>query len=247
MKITSFISFTVACLSWLSGVSQVTCSGTARDENDQPVPNIYIINKRSGTGSFGNAGGSFTIDCLKEDTLMIGALGYMPRYVCMKDSSYKREYTFLIYLERKFEQLAEVQVFAPRDLEKIKADINKLGYDKTDYMLSGIDAAQSPITFLYQQFSRKEKSKRLVAQMENEDRKRELLKELFRIYVDWEIIALSNEEFDAFTDFINVSDEFMRASSQYDFLVYVKERFNDYKRWKRGQKLDESDYDYNRD
>jgi hypothetical protein len=85
-----------------------------------------------------------------------------------------------------------------------------LGYDERDYMLSGINAVQSPITFLYQQFSRKEQSKRQVAYMENEDRKRELLKELFRLYVDYDIISLSDEQFDDFITYLNVSDEFLK-------------------------------------
>ncbi|MDZ4821886.1 MAG: hypothetical protein SH856_00315 [Flavobacteriales bacterium] len=227
--------------------SQITIYGTARDENDQAIPNTYIINKRSEAGSFGNPNGTFAATCLKNDTVMIGALGFMPRYVCMKDSLDKPAYTFTIYLDRKYEQLAAVQVFAPRDLDQIREDIEKLGYNKNDFMLSGINAAESPITFLYQQFSRTERSKRLVAEMENADRKRELLKELFRIYVDWEIIALNDSDFDAFIDYINISDEYMKSASQYDFLVYVKERFSDYKIWKRGQHLDDGDYNYDKD
>ncbi|MBL7941892.1 MAG: hypothetical protein JNM00_03960, partial [Flavobacteriales bacterium] len=171
----------------------------------------------------------------------------VPRYVNFADSSLKSSYHIVLYLDRKFIRLPEVEVFAPRDLARIKEGIDKLGYSKNDYMISGIDAAQSPITFLYQQWSRTERSKRLVAELENADRKRELLKELFRIYVDWEIINLNEEAFDDFVDYINVSDEFLKTCSQYEFLVYVKERFADYKIWKRTQGLHDSDYNYDRD
>jgi hypothetical protein len=144
--------------------------------------------------------------------------------------------------------MAAVEIFAPRDLEQIQQDINKLGYNEKDYMLSGINAAQSPITFLYQQFSKKERSKRQVAIMENDDRKRELLKELFRLYVDYQIIELNNEEFDSFVDYLNVSDEFMINSSQYDFLIYVRDRFKDYKVQLRQKKqLQGSDFEYDKD
>jgi hypothetical protein len=144
--------------------------------------------------------------------------------------------------------MAAVEIFAHRDLEQIQQDINKLGYNEKDYMLSGINAAQSPITFLYQQFSKKERSKRQVAIMENDDRKRELLKELFRLYVDYQIIELNNEEFDSFVDYLNVSDEFMINSSQYDFLIYVRDRFKDYKVQLRQKKqLQGSDFEYDKD
>jgi hypothetical protein len=115
-------------------------------------------------------------------------------------------------------------------------------------MLSGINAAASPITFLYQQFSKVERSKRQVAYLENEDRKRELLKELFRLYVDYEIIVLNDEQFDDFITYLNVSDDFLKNSSQYDFLIYVKDRFRDYKIFLRqNQRMQPADFDYDKD
>jgi hypothetical protein len=65
--------------------------------------------------------------------------------------------------------------------------------------------------------------------------------------VDYDIISLNNEEFDEFVTFINVPDEFLINSSQYDFLIYVKERFADYRMWKRRQGLNSGDYDYDKD
>jgi hypothetical protein len=65
--------------------------------------------------------------------------------------------------------------------------------------------------------------------MRNDDRRRALLKELFRKYVDNDIISLGNEEFDAFVDFCAVSDSFLKGSTQYDFIMYVKNRFEVYR------------------
>lgn len=226
---------------------QIRVNGRILDEYENGIPNVYIISKSSGQGSFGNPDGSFSVDCGRDETLMFGALGYSPRYVSFADSIPKATYEVFLYLDKKYVRLPEVEVFAPRDLAKIKEDIDKLGYDKNDYMLSGIDAAQSPITFLYQQWSRTERSRRLVAEFENADRKRALLKELFRIYVDWEIIHLSADDFDAFVDYINVSEDFMKHCSQYEFLIFVKERFADFKIWRRNQGLEDIDYEYDRD
>ena len=87
---------------------------------------------------------------------------------------------------------------------------------------------ESPITALYQAFSRRERNKRLVAEMRNNDRRRELLKELFRKYVDNDIITLDNADFDDFVDFSNVSENFMKTSTQYEFIMYIKKRFEVY-------------------
>lgn len=241
-----FLSDHIAAQSQHSSEIRVSC--IVLDENAQPLSNIIVVNKRTRTGTFGNSNGRFSISCFKTDTLTITSLGFYSREISFRDSIDKEEYSLKIFLETRAYSTAEVVVFAPRDLEKIQDDISKLGYNERDYMLSGLDAAQSPITFLYQQFSKKERSKRLVSQLENEDRKRDLLKELFQHYVTYDIIKLSDDEFDTFIDFIHVSDEFMKSSSQYDFLMYVKFRFKDYQVYKRQKKtMTDGDFDYDKD
>ncbi|MFN8776842.1 MAG: carboxypeptidase-like regulatory domain-containing protein [Flavobacteriales bacterium] len=253
MPIRHCILYILLCLAgWLAphtGRSQdeITIVGAVRDERGQPVSNTIIINRRTRLGGFGRTDGTFTIRCLKTDTISVTSLGYFPRTISCADSAMREVYTFVTYLEQRTYRLPQVEIFAPRDLEKIQEDIRNLGYREEDYVLSGINAAQSPITFLYQQFSRREQSRREVARLENEDRKRGLLRELFRHYVDYDIISLSDEEFDEFISFMNVPDEFLIESSQYDFLLYVKERFTDYRTWKRRQGLMPGDYDYDRD
>ncbi|MCC6601214.1 MAG: hypothetical protein IT223_11160 [Crocinitomicaceae bacterium] len=225
----------------------ISVNGSVKEEMGQPVSNIIIINRRTKRGSFGKADGTFLIKCYKTDTLSVTSLGYHTRNICFADSALKPVYYPVIYIEERIFRLPAAEVFAPRDLEEIQKDIARLGYDENDYMLSGINAAVSPITFLYQQFSKREQSRRQVAQFENEDRKRELLKDLFQHYVDYQIIDLSDDEFDDFINFINVSDAFLKSSTQYDFLVFVKDRFRDYKVMKRQKKLNEADYDYDKD
>jgi hypothetical protein len=246
-------SFFLFCVlfGWLglhaAAQNEIVVSGMVFEENGQPLSNIIIINQRTKHGSFGKPGGYFEVSCLKTDTLTLTSLGYFSRSVCMKDSTLKSQYKVRLFLEPRSYNLPQAEIFAPRDLEDIQQDIKQLGFDEEDYMLSGINAIQSPITFLYQQLSRKEQSKRAVAEMVNDDKRVELLKELFHHYVDYQIIELNAEEFDEFIRFINVTDEFMKTTTQYDFLIFVKERFMDYKVWRRQKRLNEVDYDYDKD
>ena len=230
-----------------STIVSISINGKIREGNDQPISNVIVINKRTKSGFFGKSDGSFNITCNKTDTLTITSLGYISRNICFKDSAQKATFDVVVYLEERISTLNVVEIFAPRDLDQIQKDIESLGYNEQDYMLSGINAVASPITFLYQQFSKVERSKRLVKQMDNEDKKRDLLKELFQHYVDYEIIDLTNEEFDDFIDFLNVSDEFIKSSSQYDFLIFVKDRFTDYKVLRRQKSFKESDYNFEED
>lgn len=231
-----------------STIQSITIRGFVKDDNGQPISNSIIVNKRQKSGSFGKSDGSFSIVCLHTDTISFTSLGYHTREISYSDSVFKPEFYLEIFLDFRVYEMSAVSIFAPRDLEQIQKDIEGLGYNESDYMLSGINAAASPITFLYQQFSKKEQSRREAARLFNEDKKRDLLKELFHHYVDYEIIDLSDEEFDSFITYMNVSDDFLINSSQYDFLIYVRDRFKDYKIQKRQYKtLDDSDYDYNKD
>jgi hypothetical protein len=225
----------------------VQISGNLRDEQNLPIPISVIVVAGSSKGIFGNSDGSFSMQCKPQDTLLFSSFGFHTRTIALQDSIWDITKPMTIYLDRRVYKLSTVQIFGQRDLSKIQEDIRKLGYDEKDYRLSGINALESPITFMYQQWSRTERSKRLVAQMENEDKKRELLKELFKIYIDYDIIQLGDKEFDAFIDYINISDEFLKSISQYDFILFVKERFQDYRIYIRRQQLEELDYQYDQD
>lgn len=214
----------------------VRIHATVSDPNDPlALFNLMVVNKRLATGTFGNTDGTFTISARKCDTILVGSIGYETTPFTVCDSATKDMYRVQVTLRKLQVTLNPVDVLPERELEAIKKDIDALGYREQDYRLSGIDAVQSPITFLYQKYSRRERQKRLAYELENEERKRDLLKELFKKYVNYNIIDLEPEQFDDFIGFCNVSDEFMRKTSQYDFIMYIKKKYelwvavNDYR------------------
>ncbi|MBL4624811.1 MAG: hypothetical protein JKY42_06690 [Flavobacteriales bacterium] len=187
--------------------------------------NIMVINNTSGVGTYGGEDGSFNIVASKSDTILLSTRNYKLIKLCFKDSAQKEVYNLSLPLSVLKYDIRPVTIFAPRDLNEIKKDIDDLGYNRNDYMLSGIDVVQSPITFLYQSLSRKEQQKRLAYELINEEKRRDLLKELFVKYVQHEIIDLEYDQFDNFIDFCKVSDMQLQKMSQYDFIMYIKERY----------------------
>lgn len=207
----------------------IRIKGTVYDPgNKGSIPNLMIVNKRTQQGYFGTNSGYFELDVKRTDTLIIAATGFQTIKIFLKDSILDPSKNISIALKKLEINLKPVEIFTKRDLEEIQKDIDSLGYEKEDYMLQGADVLESPITALYQAFSRRERNKRLVAEMRNNDRRRELLKELFRKYVDNDIITLDNADFDDFVDFSNVSENFMKTSTQYEFIMYIKKRFEVY-------------------
>ncbi|MCB0761935.1 MAG: hypothetical protein KDC12_10470 [Flavobacteriales bacterium] len=248
-KVIVFLSFVIPSFSLFAqrDTTVIQVQGIARDERGFTKPDLLIVNQRTRLGNFGGADGKYNVTCNKSDTLVFGAMGYNSVKVCFADSVLAGPYTFDLRLYPITISIGAAEVIAPRDLEKIQSDIKKLGYNEDDFKVSGIDAAASPITFLYQSFSKRERSKRLAYEMFNDDRRRELLKELFVKYVDYEIIDLEEVEFDGFIDFIGVSDSFLKHTSQYDFIIFVKKRYADYKVYRRSKPLEESEFYYHED
>lgn len=230
MKLTTFLllfSFLVSAAFAQDGMIRI--KGTVYDpSNKGSIPNLMIVNKRTQQGYFGTNSGYFELDVKRTDTLIIAATGFQTIKIFLKDSILDSSKNISIALKKLEITLKPVEIFTKRDLEEIQKDIESLGYEKEDYMLQGADVLESPITALYQAFSRRERNKRLVAEMRNNDRRRELLKELFRKYVDNDIITLDNADFDDFVDFSNVSENFMKTSTQYEFIMYIKKRFEVY-------------------
>jgi hypothetical protein len=189
------------------------------------LTSFMVVNLRTQNGIFGKADGSFSIQIQRKDTLVVAVTGYEFQKFCFRDSAHKTSYDLVVSLKPKLVRLPEVRILAPRDLEAIEKDIQKLGYNKKDYEESGINAIESPITFLYQEFSRFERLRRQNAERVNEDKRRQLLKELLSRYVADDIISLSNIDFDRFVDFCDVSEVFMKRATQYEFMVYIKKRY----------------------
>lgn len=225
----SIILTTLLLVAACGMAQEITLAGKViSSDPERTLYDLMVVNKRTRVGAFGKVDGSFSVRAQKTDTLIIGSAGHQSVYVCLKDSAVKDAYTVNVKLMQNVIRLREFQVVPKRDLEDIQKEIAELGYNEEDYMLNGVNALESPITFLYQSFSKREASKRIVAELRNEDRKRALLKELLKRYVEYDIINLSNDSFDDFIDFCAVPDEVIKGLSQYDFLMHIKKKYELY-------------------
>lgn len=221
--------------------SLVYVSGTVMDEAGRMVPAAMVINRSQlGGGQFVDHSGSFLLAACPGDTIVVGSIGFHTRELLTPFGL--NQWNIEVRLKRLRIDIGTAEVVAPRELRTILRDIEDLGYDETDYRVSNIDAFSSPITFLYQMLNRDERSKRAVAEMENRDRRYELLRELFVKYVDYDIIRLQSEEFDAFIRFSDPGDELLQQWTQYEFIRYIQQRFGLFSALP--SRLNDSDYQY---
>jgi hypothetical protein len=233
IRITCF--FICISLFSYSQKASITISGQAYDkESKLPLPKLMVINKRTGVGVFADSESKFSIAARQTDTILFSAIGFKMKKICLKDSAEKNMFYLFIPLERPYYTLKEVSVFAPRTLNEIDKDISGLdsvrSYNRNFHDINGLE---SPITYLYERFSKFARSKQKVAMWENEDLKRSILKDLFRIYIKHDIIDLNEEEFDAFIIYCNLSESFIKNATQFELVMAIKGKYASFKyRWK---------------
>ncbi len=234
IPIYSLLFLLLFCNFCLLSQNAIVIKGKAFDKDDAklPLPKLMIINKRTNNGTFADTEGRFSIEAKQTDTILFSSIGFIIKKICLKDSIAKKQYEIEMPMQKLQYTLKEISVFATRDLSEIQKDINSLGVKK-DYSVEGLNGLASPITFLYERFSKRARSIEKVAELENEDMKRDILKDLFRLYVKNEIIDLSDEDFDAFIKYLNFSDEFIQSASQFELTMAIKGKYESFKyRWK---------------
>ena len=92
-------------------------------------------------------------------------------------------------------------------------------------MVKGVEVLQSPITALFQAFSKKERNKRWIAEQEYKDNKARVVRELLSLYVAYDIIELEKDEFDLFIQFLNINEDFLKTASEMDLVLFIKDKY----------------------
>ena len=97
-------------------------------------------------------------------------------------------------------------------------------------MVTGVNALESPITALYQAFSKKEQNKRWIAEQQYKDDQRRIVQELLRLYVAFDIIDLTETEFDAFITFLNIDEQFIKTATEMELILFIKDKYDHFRR-----------------
>ena len=208
-----------------NSLPQILVSGTAIDSiSKRTVSGVQIVNMKTLQRFYSDENGIFFFQCTIKDTLYVTSQGFSPFALCFKDSVSKNSFTITIKLKRINVDLPEVVIGSKRSFAEINKDAQKLGYNKNDYRMPRSVAYMSPISALYEEFSKKERSKRKVAEMVNNDKRKVLLHELLFFYYRNSVINLNPAEFDDFIDYNNFNDDLLKSLSAYDLAVYLKSK-----------------------
>ena len=212
-----------------SQCEQVLVSGKMIDTlRLQNFYNLMVVNKTTGRGVFGQPNGHFSVYASTGDLIALSTKGY-PVYQFVVKPDENCQSKVLAYIERLPQETPEVIVRPLKTLEQIKEERENLALRETR-TVTGVSALQSPITFLYQAFSKKEQNKRWIAEQEYKDDQRRIVQELLRLYVAFDIIELSDTEFDAFITFLNIDEQFIKTATEMELILFIKDKYDHYRR-----------------
>ena len=193
--------------------------------------NLMIVNRRTGQGVFGQPNGTFSVYVNNGDSISISVREYpLVKLVVKADSNC--QFLKTIFIEPKPQEVREVVVRPLKSLEQIKEERSALAMRETR-LVTGIEVMQSPITALYQAFSKKEQNKRWIAEQNYKDDQRRVVKELLRTYIAYEIIELDEEEFDNFIAFLNVNDSFLKTATEMELITFIKDKYEHFRDMKK--------------
>ena len=155
-----------------------------------------------------------------------------------KPDSTKKDTAEDDYYDKDSWHLKQVTIYALKKPEEIRKEIESLGVVNTsDY--KSYNSLESPITALYERFSKREQDKRKVAELENADRKKEVLRDLLAMYISYDFIQLSEDEFEEFLNGLFMPDDFLKKANDYQIGEMIKRQYIDYKKFLKEK------YDYN--
>jgi len=212
-----------------SKCDQVLLKGRVEDSlNPQSFYNLMIVNRTRGKGVFGQPNGHFSVYVNENDSISISVKGYeMIGFRIHADENCQFKYHK--FIDRQATEMKEVVIKPLKTLSQIKEERQDLSLRETRQVI-GLEALQSPITALYQTFSKKEKNKRWIAEQEFKDNERKVVQELLRLYVAYDIINLTDEQFDDFINFLNINDVFLKTATELELITFVQDKFDHFKR-----------------
>lgn len=222
------IVFAVFVLLHALGVAQscekVWLSGRVNDPfSKSSFFNMLVVNVTTNKAVFGQPDGHFAVYVNENDSIVLSVKGFEKvGFRITADSTC--QYNAFFELNHIGREIDEVVVKPLKTLQQVKEERAALALRETR-TITGLEAFQSPITALYQRFSKTEQSKRLVAQMEFKDSQTKVLQELLKLYVVYDVINLSEEEFEDFIHFMSIDLDFLKTATDMELITFIKDKY----------------------
>jgi uncharacterized protein YbaA (DUF1428 family) len=214
------------------GQRKFSITGTVfENDSTTTMPYVYLINQTNGNGTITDYNGRFTLIARNNDTVVFSYLGYARKkfpvsmITNLTDSTKK---PLKVVMRRMMVDLAPVTAFSYK-IKQNEIDYMKR-YVKQHAAPRAIDALQSPITALYEQFSHKGRANQKLRDLFEQILIHEEVEKKFNAEI---LRQLTEDEFIDFEKFRRycwyVNDQYILSHDGYELYAPIMDC---YRRWK---------------
>lgn len=209
----------------------------------QPISFVHILNESTRRGYITDSTGKFQISIKHGDTLVFISLGYMGKVIIV-DSLFHD----VSLLPRTY-KIDEVSIQGIRSYEQFKRDFLQIELEEkrkiqglpegkpidipilldTNYIHSDAFLVFHPLSYLYYNFSKEEKSKRKVFYLERREGEQIIIDRKYNRNLVHKITGLEGDELTNFIGFCNFSHQFLLYATELDIVNKINEKFSAFK------------------
>ena len=218
--------------------------GTVVDSsNGRVLPFVQILNESTRRAYITDSTGKFYIPCKNGDTLVFICLGYYGKVV-ITDSLFR-----VVSLLPRSYNIEAVSIESYRSYDQFKRDFLKIELDKgpqieglpdgkaidvpilldTNYIHSPAFLVMHPLSYLYYNLSKEEKSKRKVFYLERRQGEQLIVEKKFNREIVHRITGLDGDKLTNFIGFCNFSHQFLYKSTELEIVKKIHEKYEVYK------------------
>ena len=201
-------------------------------ESGVGVNDATVINPRTQAIGRTNASGAFYMDVKPGDSVIVTSPSHGRAGLKWNGTSKTPQLIMKRQLSDDIINLPTLTVRGRRESEVRKELEQLLREPEAKKNLSGeqiFDLAQSPVTLLYELFSKRAKAGRKAAVISQQHRKRMLAN--YRVeLITQRATDLQGETIETFREYCNFNDDFVLQASEYDLTFAVLQRFRHYSR-----------------
>jgi hypothetical protein len=225
----------------------VVVSGFVMDvENDSALLFANIYNPRTMRGTISDKNGYFRYYALPGDTLWFSNMGYYPLHFAVNgEPGSKIRDTF--YLKSRVYKIQDVEILALTRYEKLRYDIKNMKiprdienarnnfpvvnhnvnafYDRNN---ENFGLVLSPISALYDAFSKEGKERRKLAELQRQDAIKAEIEPHFNKTMVMRITGLDDRSAQEFIEFCNFSEEFLLNAPDYYIIEIILEQYEEF-------------------
>jgi actin-related protein len=183
----------------------------------KPVADVVVVNKNTNKVTLSGSDGYYYIAARKNDSIVFYLIGYFPKYLRFATQEELERQVHVSFLKPNIEELKEIEITAKKMQKENKRPYNQMPAD-----------ISSPISFLYERYSKKYKQYRKIEALEKAKYKKELEQGRFTREFVMSVTGLESEEAAEFMRMCRFSDEFLETASDYDFIVAIHKKYRYY-------------------